>query len=311
MRRPTIAFLHLGQTHDEFPDVVAELSRRGVGSRLVPLADADAVDWTCYRAVNVRECRGYHRVPNFLEMLERIGERTAPLDLTNPMAVIRGTYDKSDYLPLLERAGVRVVPTRWYPPGARLDLAGVFEETGWAEFVLKPAVSSKSWKTCRVSRNGRGVSVRLAGEAAARCHPSLAEGERFLRFVYRRQAIGVQPYLKQIETGGETSLVFLGGRFSHAVRKTPAPGGWLAHEFYGGRNACCAVADSEIAWAEAIQELLVNRYGRLQYARIDVLAVGGDPALLECELAVPRLFLREGGAAGRYAEVLCTELADR
>ena len=34
----------------------------------------------------------------------------------------------------------------------------------------------------------------------------------------------IQPYLPSIETEGETSLLFFGGRFSHAVNKRPVPG---------------------------------------------------------------------------------------
>jgi hypothetical protein len=34
----------------------------------------------------------------------------------------------------------------------------------------------------------------------------------------------VQPYLAGIDTDGETSLVYLGGQFSHAVRREPLLG---------------------------------------------------------------------------------------
>lgn len=308
---PAIAFLHLGQTHDEFPEVASALSRRGVQSRLVHLADADAADWTCYAATNVRECRGYHLDPNFLGTLERISTRIAPGDFTNSMAVVRGTLDKSVYLPLLERAGVRLVPTCWPRSSGGLDLEEVFEETGWNEWVMKPTVSSKSWKTCRVSRSGRGVSLWFAGTPAPRHYDSLAESAQFLSGELRQRAYCAQRYMPEIETHGEISLVFLGGRFSHAMRKTAAPGGWLAHEFYGGVNTPCTASRCDVYWAEGIQELLENQYGRLHYARIDAIPADGQLALLECELIVPRLFLREGCAVERYADVLCADLGRR
>jgi hypothetical protein len=102
--------------------------------------------------------------------------------------------------------------------------------------------------------------------------------------------------------------VFLGGAFSHAIRKTVAPGGWLAHEFYGGRNAACAVDAAAVAWAEQVYAAIVQRFGELHYGRVDAIPEGRQWLLLECELVVPRLFLREGRAVEQYASVLAAAI---
>ena len=51
----------------------------------------------------------------------------------------------------------------------------------------------------------------------------------------RHGALRVQPFLPAIESHGEWSLVFLGGEFSHAVRKWPAPGDFRVQTQVGGR----------------------------------------------------------------------------
>ncbi len=306
--QPTIAFLHLGQTHDEFPDVTSALARLGLGSERIALDDSDRVDWCRYAAVNVRECRGYHLDEHFLTRLEQLHRRIAPVDFVNPMPVVRGALDKSAYLPALEAAGVDLVPTYWPSGGVGCGSAALFDDTGWNDIVVKPAVSSRSWHTFRLTRTADGIHLRGPGPPAPARRLSLAECQTQLNEVFAGRSLCVQRFLPEIQTRGETSFVFLGGALSHAVTKTVAPGGWLAHEFYGGGNAPCAVRAQDAAWAEEVYARLVGRFGRLHYAPIDALPDRDRLLLLECELIVPRLFLREGAAVDRYAAVLASVL---
>lgn len=305
---PTIAFLHLGQTHDEFPDVVTALSRLGVASRLLAFDESDEVDWGRYAAVNLRECRGYHLDERFLARLERLHRCMGPADFVNPMAVVRGTLDKSAYLPALEAAGVAQVPTVWPDRSTGWSIEALFEDTGWSDIVVKPAVSSKSWNTFRVVRSARGIDVYAPGPPVPARRLAPEPCQALLDKAFAGRSWCAQRFMPEIQSVGETSFVFLGGVFSHAVRKTVAAGGWLAHEFYGGRNAACAVSTAEAVWAEEAYQRLVECFGGMHYARIDALPERGRLLLLECELVVPRLFLREGGAVDRYAAVLASAL---
>lgn len=116
----------------------------------------------------------------------------------------------------------------------------------------------------------------------------------------------VQRFLPEIFSDGELSFVFLGGRFSHAVRKTVGDeGGWWAHERIGGRNFPLIPDDADLAWAESVNHLLEERYGTLWFGRVDgIRDDNGVLRLLECELAIPRLLLPEGRAFDRYADVI-------
>jgi hypothetical protein len=117
--------------------------------------------------------------------------------------------------------------------------------------------------------------------------------------------VSVQPFVDEIITRGETSFVFVGGQFSHAIAKSVAENGWIAHESFGGVNTRVEADPGQVAWAEELHILLCSWFGPLQYARIDALpAPHSGLQLLECELVAPRLFLREGGALDRYARSL-------
>src|SRR5207253_8916701 len=98
------------------------------------------------------------------------------------------------YLKELSAKGVRIPKTVWLDPGEEADLARVCSSGGWANAVVKPLVSASAYKT---DRNRVGI---VKGPAT------------------------IQEYLTPIETNGEWSLTYFGGRCSHAVRKMSASG---------------------------------------------------------------------------------------
>ncbi|MFD0527228.1 hypothetical protein ACFQ1I_08140 [Kitasatospora arboriphila] len=108
----------------------------------------------------------------------------------------------------------------------------------------------------------------------------------------------VQPYLPAVDGEGETSLVFIGGAFSHAVRRGPmlsGPEGRFADEPRRPDADQLAVAERVLAAVPERAELL--------YARVDLVrGPEGTPLLIELELTEPRLFLQyEAGAPARLA----------
>jgi glutathione synthase/RimK-type ligase-like ATP-grasp enzyme len=117
----------------------------------------------------------------------------------------------------------------------------------------------------------------------------------------------IQPYLRSIETEGERSLFWFGGVFSHAIRKVPEAGGWLANmpgktTFVSETPPAAAMTAAESARAAAPKDLL--------YVRIDlVLGNDGKWRVIEIEAIEPYLFLDfapEGARAfvGAIARVL-------
>lgn len=210
--------------------------------------------------------------------------------LANPAAVVRWNADKS-YLVELAEAGVPTVPTELVRPGQR---------PAWpsGEFVVKPAVGAGSRRIGRFAGDAQDA-------AAAHLAALHADGHTAL----------VQPYQSDVDTAGETSLVFLGGLYSHAFTKGPMLTGastWDESELYL-RETLGAVLPgaAERALAEgtldATAGLLGIRRAELLYARVDVVrGPGGRPLLLELELIEPTLgfALADAGAPLRFASAV-------
>ncbi|MET8975816.1 hypothetical protein ABZX85_09355 [Streptomyces sp. NPDC004539] len=308
-RRPQAVYLSLGTPHREYPGVAEALADRGIDARMVHLDDVDDVDWTAVDLVNVRMCRGYHTRPDFLPLLEKLHVRLqeqerGPVPLLNHLPLLRDAVDKSRYLPALAEEGIGLIPTRWLPRGSDLRVADLMDDTGWDDVVVKPTVSAGSWRTVRISRTGPSTSDShfvLGTEAP---------WEDEVRDLLARQDLMAQRFLPAVLDQGELSLVFLGGRVSHAVRKTVGDGGgWWAHERLGGVNHAVAATDEELAWGHAVHRALERRYGPLRFGRFDAIRdESGELRLLECELAIPRLLLPESGAFAAYAGTIAAAL---
>ncbi|HEY8981054.1 MAG TPA: hypothetical protein VIU15_15870 [Streptomyces sp.] len=308
-RRPQAVYLSLGTPHKEYSGVAEALAGRGVDARLVHLDDVEDTDWSTVDLVNVRMCRGYHTRPDFLPVLEKLHSRLqeqegGPVPLLNHLPLLKDAVDKSLYLPALAEEGIGLIPTRWLPRGSRLSVAGLMDDTGWDDIVVKPTVSAGSWRTVRISRTGPTTSDShfvLGSEAPY---------EDEVRDLLARQDLMAQRFLPAVLDQGELSLVFLGGRVSHAVRKTVGNGGgWWAHERLGGINHVVRATDEELAWGHAVHQALERRYGPLRFGRFDAIRdENGELRLLECELAIPRLLLPESDAFDAYARTVIAAL---
>jgi glutathione synthase/RimK-type ligase-like ATP-grasp enzyme len=141
---------------------------------------------------------------------------------------------------------------------------------GSSEIVVKPAVG--------INSNG---TMRSAPD-----DPALAQ--HLLRLLNTGDAL-VQPFVPAILSTGEVSLVFLGSRYSHAVRKLPRDGDFRVQDNHGGSVQPYAPSAKEIETALAA---LAVAPAPTTYARVDVVDLHGTPAVMELELIEPELFLR-------------------
>jgi hypothetical protein len=197
----------------------------------------------------------------------------APGRMWNPPATVLWNADKV-YLRDLALAGIALPRTRWFEPGERPAIGALLEEWGESRAVLKPRVSATAFGTHVVSRD-RGI-----GEAEWAA--------------LERSGCLLQLFVPEIQSRGEISLVFLGGDFSHAVLKRPRAGDFRVPADFGGSLESVTPADPTVEFAEAV--LAAARRPWL-YARVDLVATGSGPLLMELELIEPDLFLTPEGAA--------------
>ena len=124
----------------------------------------------------------------------------------------------------------------------------------------------------------------------------------------------VQPYLNDVDTSGETALVYFNGTFSHAVRKgAMLPSGTVngvssASLFADERISASEPSEPELSLGRTVVDLIGQRFGRPQlYTRVDLLPSPAGPVVIEVELTEPSLFLGTSlGAADRFASAILT-----
>lgn len=206
----------------------------------------------------------------------------AGVRMLNPPSVLAWNSDKS-YLGRLAERGVAVPETIWTDGVAQADVDAAFERLGTDILIVKPRVSGGAWKTLRLSRGDRLADA--------------PEGPAM-----------IQPYLPSIESEGETSLLFFGGRLSHVVNKQPVAGDFRIQTQFGGRYV--ALPEPPAGALELAERTLAAIDEDLLYARIDM-AQGpdGEWLLMEAELIEPDFYLGaapEGGA--RFAAAVKARL---
>lgn len=209
----------------------------------------------------IRTTWDYHeRVDQFLATLES-HERNG-LPVLNSAQVVRWNMRKT----YLQELGPSAIETVWTGKPDAHVVSQAFDTLDAAEVVLKPQVGGGSIRTVRLKRNAWSEADLIDGPI---------------------DEAMIQPYLRSIETEGERSLFWFGGEYSHAIRKVPASGNWLANvsgaHFVAEAPPTSAMDAAEAARARSPKDLL--------YVRID-LVLGDDGAwrVIEIEAIEPYLF---------------------
>ncbi len=201
----------------------------------------------------------------------------AGLPLANPAEVLAWNSDKR-YLGWLADRGIAIPATTWSDRVTREQLDAVFDASGADEVIIKPSVSGGAWKTQRLRR---GDTIDGSPDS---------------------MTMMLQPYLPSIESRGETSLLFFGGRLSHVVNKRPVAGEFRVQEEFGGLYRVLNVPPiGALALAEHVLAAIDTP---LLYARIDTLPdADGRWLLMEAELIEPDFYLgmdpRQGAGFAR------------
>ncbi|HET7666979.1 MAG TPA: hypothetical protein VFK56_13110 [Mycobacterium sp.] len=211
---------------------------------------------------------------DYVERLEEFLTWTTTVpQLLNTPAVVAWNSDKR-YLLDLARHGVPVVPSAVFAPGERVRLPS-------AEVVVKPAIGA-----------GSVDAQRFTDTNAALAHAAAMHKQG--------RSVLVQRYDGRVERDGETALVFLGGKPSHAFTKAamlPPQGqhakldatGTYAVETLAAAEPDFEVWDVGFAALDAAATRLNMTARDFLYARVDVIGDIDDPRLLELELIEPSL----------------------
>jgi glutathione synthase/RimK-type ligase-like ATP-grasp enzyme len=263
----------------------AAFARLGVDATPCVWTDP-TIDWAGYDAIQIRSTWDYfERFVEFrawLDHLDAIGTPTI-----NDTAMMRWNADKR-YLPALATAGADIIDTTIC---AASDLRAVVGARG-GDVVVKPTTGGNAWHTVR-------------GAAGTAAFGAVLDGlPRDLDYV-------VQPYITEIETAGEWSLIVIGGEFSHGARKLPAAGDYRIQHAYGGQwDAVDPAVELVDAAGRVLGAAAALGYADPAYARVDGIVVDGVFRLMELEMIEPFLALHMSpGATERLADAITARLS--
>lgn len=244
--------------------------------------DDMATDWASFDALVIRTPWDYFvRAAEFRRWLDaRIASGVL---LCNAGDILDWNYDKR-YLRDLETAGVPLVPTIFVECGEHADVAALARARGWTEIVVKPAISGGAYRTYRFRIDDAAVFAQEIAETLA------------------DRGVLIQPFLPEILTEGELSLLFFDGVFSHTVRKRPRHGDYRVQPQFGGIAEC---VDVEPALVEQACACILGAPSLPVYARVDGVIQDGRFLLMELEVFEPLMFLAwHPEAAGRFARAV-------
>lgn len=275
-----------------WPEISASdtLARDALASRGVTVDarpwNGPVQDFARFDAVVLRSCWDYHHAieafNGWLAGLEAAGAR-----VWNPTPLVRWNLSKR-YLLELAAAGVPTVPAVVLEADATASLGAVLAERRWRHAVVKPLVSASAHDTVLV-HDGEVDRVVAA----------LASGAL-------RRPVLVQPFVEEIRTQGEWSVVFVDGAPTHTVLKRPGPGDFRVQEYLGGsveaRPAGAAVLDPACHALRTLPQPPL-------YARVDGVETPDGFQVMEIEVIEPGLFFDLAPAAATtLADAVCRRL---
>ena len=261
------------------------LAARGVQVTPIPWTEIDPYAVVDAPPIILRSTWDYHRIPTmfraWLDALADSGRMTM-----NPPAVARDNVDKI-YLQALEAVGVAIPDTRWLDRVDNDTIDRAMGEAGWDRAVLKPRIAATAYGTYLLERGRTLSDDELA--------PAKASGAL------------LQKVVPEIVERGETSVVYAGGAFSHAVVKRAKDDEFRVQKDFGGRVEPASPSDALLSFAAPVMTHVPDT---CLYARVDLVESGRGPLLMELELIEPELyFLIVPGAADRMAHLIAERLS--
>lgn len=230
------------------------------------------INWAAFDHIIVRNTWDYtNRLEEFLAWAKMHESR-----IHNSYEILVWNSNKI-YLKDLSDAGFPIVDTQFVT-----DPLSDWEVPPLGDFVVKPTVSAGSQDTMRFRTSDLDSHDRAQ--------------DLMTRIISRGKTAMVQPYLVAVDEIGETAQLFIGGEYSHAIRKGPllVPNvegikehGLFLKEDISPRDP----RPEQRELAAAVIDHISQRFGVPLYARVDLLDDSEDkPVILEIELVEPSMF---------------------
>ncbi len=222
--------------------------------------DNSEVDWSSFNIVLIRSTWDYYLKPEAFKnwVSQFINSKTK---LINSAEIVLKNSHKF-YLKELADKGVSIIPTLFSSEKIELETLKM-----WKKLVIKPAVSAGSHET-EIFETARLTQEILDNK--------ICNGDWL-----------IQPFLEEIKDVGEISMLFFGGKFSHAIQKVPKSGDFRVQKQFGANYLKFEPSNELLILAQNIVKIAGKES---VYARIDGVMTQNGFLLMEVEMIEPDLF---------------------
>ena len=234
-------------------------------------------DWSSCKSAIFRTTWNYfEKFNDFFKWIQETKDKTT---FINSIDAIKWNINKN-YLQDLAENGINITPTIFLEKKEEITLKKLFKKTNWKEIVIKPAISGAARNTYRINYN------------------NYWKYEKIFQELVNQECMLFQEFMQNITIQGEISLIMIGGKYTHAVRKIAKKGDFRVQDDHGGKVQKYEATKEEINFAEKC----INRCPFTStYARVDIVYDNKqEPALIELELIEPELWFRNNEDSAMY-----------
>lgn len=261
--------------------LVEPLKKEGFTSIAAPWEDK-RIDWKQFDCIIFRSCWNYYaNYPAFIDWLSLMERMN--LVILNPPNVIAWNSHKT-YLKELHERGVSTIPTLWISQSEKPILADLAGEMHWTDIIIKPCVGADAHDIFLVKKDGHKAA------------------QKKLEKLTTKTDCLMQPLMPEVMTEGEYSFVFISGKYSHTVLKTPKKGEFRSNYQFGAKET---VIQPSASLLEQVTNIVKVAPPHLLYARVDGINQNGLFILMELELFEPHLYFdKQPDSAQMFARAL-------
>ena len=238
--------------------------------------------WDDFDAVIIRSTWDYQQKEKiFFKTLVKISKSKAKL--YNPLSVVKWNINKK-YLKDLEDRNIAIIPTKFFDTFDYNGIKKCFLSFETNTLIIKPSISANADDTYIIEK------------------PSIDNDRALLSNSFDNKEYLVQPFLDNIKTEGEYSLIFFGNILSHVLLKTPKSGDFRVQEEHGG--ILKSINSPENSLVDFGLKVIKNLPMPCLYSRIDVVRNKDQFLLMEVELIEPSLYFNMNSeSAIKFAKV--------
>jgi len=254
-----------------------------LGLRVIKKAwDSSDFNWSATKFAVFRSTWDYFdKFRDFKKWLEKVKKQTT---FINSYELINWNLDKR-YLIELNKKGINIPTSEVITKEDNLTLANLFKKYNFNEAIVKPTISGAARDTYRITKN------------------NFYDYENKFFDLKSKEDLIFQEFLNNIISQGEISLIFIGRKYTHAVKKIAKEGDYRVQDDHGGRVEVYNATNEEILFA---QDCLEKCPTLPIYSRIDIIYDNKNEICLgEIEMIEPELWFRNNKNA---AKLLASEI---